>query len=483
MAAGPDALGYQWTGKRWLSSPIPYFINMLGTGDVPGTNEFNAVTAAFSTWGFVPTSSIRFAYQGDAAASPSSHGDGINVVGWVFSLPPNLVGLTSCPFTLGELRECDTELNDNYSWTVSGEFGRYDVQNAATHEVGHWLALDALYGTDDEPETMFITLNPEETKRRTLEWGDTMGVRYIYYYFRTAFSIGDDTEGGDVDAELYGGVDNLYDLLFAWVDAPSGANTIAYRLGYDVDSLDGNVAGGFSPYVWTKPDWTGDRTSGLGTTHGTIDGIAGFDELFFWIDNPDGENTKNYQIGYNLDATGDAASWSTIYRAPGWTGDSTAGAGVTLGDVGGLATPELIIVWVDTPGFLQGQVYYQVGWDFSPSNGFIWGSPIAVPWSIDGAGRGGGAKLADMDRNGKLDLVVAYIINGRTAFRIGWDIDPNGVALGWSREFTVGRNGGVGDRIGVTMLDHALYAGANALQMVVTGVWDQTPDLIDYQWA
>jgi len=78
------------------------------------------------------------------------------------------------------LTDCDTVFNTYYSWSTSGQAGYYDVQNIATHELGHWLQLNDLYGGGDTEKTMYGYSATGETKKRTLESDDLSGINYIY---------------------------------------------------------------------------------------------------------------------------------------------------------------------------------------------------------------------------------------------------------------------------------------------------------------
>jgi len=83
-------------------------------------------------------------------------------------------------------------------WSTWGESGKYDVQNVMTHEFGHWLTLGDITCQDsvdtDDPYTevtMYIYFEPGETKKRSLEEDDKLGIRSIYgetgieeYYIR-----------------------------------------------------------------------------------------------------------------------------------------------------------------------------------------------------------------------------------------------------------------------------------------------------------
>jgi hypothetical protein len=55
-----------------------------------------------------------------------------------------------------------------------------DVQNIATHELGHSLQLVDLYKSCNSDLTMFGYAGYGETEKRTLESSDEDGIRYIY---------------------------------------------------------------------------------------------------------------------------------------------------------------------------------------------------------------------------------------------------------------------------------------------------------------
>ena len=78
-----------------------------------------------------------------------------------------------------ELVEWDAVFNSDYPWSLSGETGKMDYQNIATHEFGHALGL----GHPDDScteETMYRYAGYGETKKRTLEAGDITGIQKLY---------------------------------------------------------------------------------------------------------------------------------------------------------------------------------------------------------------------------------------------------------------------------------------------------------------
>ncbi len=76
--------------------------------------------------------------------------------------------------------DCRVRFNTSWGWSTSGEAGKLDVQNIATHELGHWLLLGDLYGAGDTEKTMYGSTAYGETKKRTLESDDIAGVRHLY---------------------------------------------------------------------------------------------------------------------------------------------------------------------------------------------------------------------------------------------------------------------------------------------------------------
>lgn len=89
----------------------------------------------------------------------------------------------------GYLDEFDMRINTYYPWSNSGAAGYYDVQNSATHELGHALwAADVWNQTQVAPQytlwwqdvTMYIFSDKGETKKRTLHQDDIDGFSASY---------------------------------------------------------------------------------------------------------------------------------------------------------------------------------------------------------------------------------------------------------------------------------------------------------------
>ena len=71
--------------------------------------------------------------------------------------------------------------------------------------------------------------------------------------------------------------------------------------------------------------------------------------LVLAIDNPAGDNEFRYKVGWDLDSTtGVAASWSSRIDVPG-IGDATDGGGAALADINGNGRPDLVLMGIDDP--------------------------------------------------------------------------------------------------------------------------------------
>lgn len=113
--------------------------------------------------------------------------DGLNEVYFADISSPGAIGVTIVWGIFGgppqgrELVEWDQIYDDfDYEWSTSGEAGKMDFENIATHELGHSIGLSDLYDTACEEQTMYGYANAGETKKHTLESGDIEGAAKLY---------------------------------------------------------------------------------------------------------------------------------------------------------------------------------------------------------------------------------------------------------------------------------------------------------------
>lgn len=89
-------------------------------------------------------------------------------------------GIFGGPSSGRELVEWDQVYDDvDFPWSSSGEAGKMDFENIATHEDGHSAGMGHPNDTCTE-ETMYRFAGFGETKKRTLNTGDINGINTLY---------------------------------------------------------------------------------------------------------------------------------------------------------------------------------------------------------------------------------------------------------------------------------------------------------------
>ncbi len=201
------------------------------------------------------------------------------------------------------------------------------------------------------------------------------------------------------------------DLVVFHIDNPGGENHGYYRIGWNLDG-NGDVRGGWSD-IKSVPGWFGAEDQGAGIAIASISRGRTPDLVVFHIDNPGGENHGYYRIGWNLDNNGDVTGgWSDVIAVPGWFGAQDQGAGIAIADINGNGRPDLVVFHVDNPGG-ENHGYYRIGWNLN-TNGDVtggWSDVIAVPGWFGAQDQGAGIAIADITGNGRPDLVVFHVDN------------------------------------------------------------------------
>ena len=192
---------YSYSGYHWKNNTVPYWINLTGNR-ISGSASVDGITASFQVWQNDPGSQIVFVFCGTTDIAPSLDTDSPdyqNVVGWAYLSDkyPRAIAITIVWATRGNkfIIDSDTILNTDsfFAWTQAyittnpnntflTQTSAYDVdvQNVMTHEAGHWLQLNDLYGSTAAEQTMHGISGDGELKKRSLESGDLAGIKTIY---------------------------------------------------------------------------------------------------------------------------------------------------------------------------------------------------------------------------------------------------------------------------------------------------------------
>lgn len=156
---------YSYSGIHWSSYPVS-----VDTGDASLPSAWiTSIAHSMSTWNS-QTSPFYFnvGYSGHQIKVQNNGNNGVPAAVYYSYDGSN------------HMIDADMYFNSYYSWSTSGEAGKYDVENVATHEFGHWLVLNDLYGGGDTEKTMYGYVSTGETKKRTLTTDDINGINAIY---------------------------------------------------------------------------------------------------------------------------------------------------------------------------------------------------------------------------------------------------------------------------------------------------------------
>jgi hypothetical protein len=166
-----------------LPDTVTYRINPSGAPD--GTAD--EINLSFDSWDAV-TAPELFIFGGQTSVSGVSF-DGQNTISWMGIAPPSTIAMTTLWYVVetGEIVEFDMVFNSILKWGIDPDDEgprklkrAYDVQNIATHEVGHVVGLDDLYAEQYRELTMYGYGKTGEVIKISLAEGDIAGAQYLY---------------------------------------------------------------------------------------------------------------------------------------------------------------------------------------------------------------------------------------------------------------------------------------------------------------
>ncbi len=184
-SGGYKLCGYDWKylgmsgGKYHLE---PWEVNPSNNDGISSGSVNSAVQAAANTWG-----GAGACFNFGSGGSSNLNGgvlDDHNVVSF-----GNTGGAVAATYiwVLRSCRKCIAELDlvfDHVYWNFAvpacGSANKFDLQDVATHEFGHWLCLADLYGAGDVNQTMYGYVDYGECYKKDLYTGDIAGIKAIY---------------------------------------------------------------------------------------------------------------------------------------------------------------------------------------------------------------------------------------------------------------------------------------------------------------
>jgi hypothetical protein len=190
------------------------------------------------------------------------------------------------------------------------------------------------------------------------------------------------------------------------------------------------------------PDWSSADNQGGSVAVADLDGDGSPELIVLRIDHPAaGPNRGFYRIGRALDAAGGVSGWGPWFEIPAWGSDANQGGGIAVADFGadGLA---LVVFQVQhvVPGPNAGRwrVGRKLGADGTVTGG--WTAWQAVPDWISWRDLGAAIAVADLNGNGRPDLLVFHIDDFHTDnpnrpnkgfYRVGEGLAVDGSVASW----------------------------------------------------
>ncbi|MCW3466127.1 FG-GAP repeat domain-containing protein [Chitinophaga nivalis] len=221
-------------------------------------------------------------------------------------------------------------------------------------------------------------------------------------------------EGGDVAATDLNG-NGIPDLIYLINDAPAGPNYFRYYVGWDVSET-----GYPSSVTGIKQIASNSSISeGAGIAVGDIDKNGIPDLVLLAYDAPDGPNNFVYIVGFNLNANGDPAYWSSPITVFG-TNYVAQGAAASLADIDANGTLDLLLSSYHFD--VEGKFTYKIAFNLN-SAGF---STNIKDYGVHAGTYLGhiiqdiGTALADLNGDGKQELFIVGNDNppGQNSFRV-----------------------------------------------------------------
>jgi len=184
--SSPTCFGYLAKGAKWKTTE-DFLVNPNGSG-LKGNVVLDAMNAGVNEWETYGGSTIfRDGSLNESATYDDTKTDGKNVTVFGNYDNPNVIAVTNIwgyfggPPQTRELVEWDMLFNTQFHWgNADFDTSVMDLQNIATHELGHSAGMNDLYTSSCFLETMYGYSTEGETSKRDLYTGDIKGIQALY---------------------------------------------------------------------------------------------------------------------------------------------------------------------------------------------------------------------------------------------------------------------------------------------------------------
>lgn len=181
---------YDFLGRdvKWQELPVDYVIDPDNTDELTEDFVINAIYLGAEEWEGYTGVELFGAYSIDYDATwDSDTPDGRNELLFGDYPEEGVIGVTvvwgyfSGPPSTRKIIEFDILFDIDFAWgDATVDSSKMDLQNIATHELGHGAGLGDVYDTACSEVTMYGYSGYEETQKRTLEGPDITGIQKLY---------------------------------------------------------------------------------------------------------------------------------------------------------------------------------------------------------------------------------------------------------------------------------------------------------------
>jgi Domain of unknown function (DUF1929) len=161
------------------------------------------------------------------------------------------------------------------------------------------------------------------------------------------------------------------------------------------------------------PDWFSFENQGAGVAIADLSGTGKNDLVAFMVDAGPGQNRGVYRVGRNLDAAGNpTGGWTPWIDVPDWFSFENQGASIAVADIDRDGKQDLVVFLIDNPPG-QNTASYRVGKALNVEGTVTggWGPWIAIPDWFSFENQYGAIALADLDGDGNQELIVLMVDN------------------------------------------------------------------------
>lgn len=183
-AKGPKApTCYKLMGVKWKSLSVNYVINPTNPDNLSTEFVTSTLSTSAETWDNATASELfndNYSVDGNAQYGIQ---DFKNAITFGNYSDPNVIAVTSIWYTrVGkQIVEFDMLLDTDFTWgDASVNSSLMDLQNIATHELGHGVGLNDIYSSFCSEATMYGYSNYGDIIKRTLEPPDITGLQSMY---------------------------------------------------------------------------------------------------------------------------------------------------------------------------------------------------------------------------------------------------------------------------------------------------------------